>query len=98
MWVRNTAALTMFAGLSQAHQMELAQTKSISLFTADEDTKLEICKYSFANLKHWLTTGETLVPPQSFNELGSFPVYVTWKKFIEAETLEDDHQTVLRGC
>ena len=37
--------------------------------------------YCFANLKNYLLTdGEVLDPPAGVNALGSFPIYVTYKK------------------
>ena len=36
MWVTNAFALAMLAGLSNAHQMEFAQTNAIEVFAGDE--------------------------------------------------------------
>ena len=58
------------------------------MFDGDEETKTSILSYCFANLKHFLESrGEILEPPAELNQLGSFPLYVTYLK-------NED----LRGC
>ena len=90
----------LLAGLSQAHQMDFAQTETNNVFVASVETKLKMTNYVFANLKHWMETGgDTLVAPPEFNDLGAFPVYITWKKWWTNEALEEpETEAVLRGC